>query len=68
MVFTLAVIWKILPAATRLLGAWKRQSDTVVSAIPRAERAFDRLIDKLDDIGKSVARHDFGKLAKEVEN
>jgi hypothetical protein len=33
MVFTLAVLWRLLPAATGLLSAWRRQSEQVTSAV-----------------------------------
>lgn len=33
LVFTLAVLWKLLPAVIRLLGAWRRQSERVTDAV-----------------------------------
>lgn len=33
MVFVLAVIWKLLPATTKLLAAWRRQSEKVTGAV-----------------------------------
>lgn len=33
LVFTFAVIWKLLPALTKLLGAWHRQSEKITHAV-----------------------------------
>lgn len=57
LVFTGAVIWKVLPAMVRLLGAWISQSVAVTSAIPRFEASFERLIDKIDGIGDKLNPH-----------
>jgi hypothetical protein len=35
LVFTGAVIWKLLPAVVRLIGALRKQSETVTAAIPK---------------------------------
>jgi hypothetical protein len=34
LVFTGAVLWKILPALVKLLSAWRKQSDTMTQAVP----------------------------------
>lgn len=56
-IFTMAVLWKVIPAALKLLGAWRRQSDAITGAIPRVESAFERLIDKVDGIGDRLGGH-----------
>lgn len=61
-IFTMAVLWKLMPAALKLLGAWKKQSDAVTGAIPRVEAAFERLIDKVDGIGDRLGNHDGGRI------
>ena len=48
LVFTGAVLWKLLPAMLKLLGAWKRQSDTITTAIPVAQKSLGRLADTME--------------------
>lgn len=59
LIFLAAVIWKVLPPLTKLLRAWKIQSDKITETVPRFEadfrglvgsvnRGFERLEDKLD--------------------
>lgn len=56
LVFTGAVLWKLVPGISRLLVSWRRQSDTMTQAVPmvldglrdlvgHAERVADRLTD-----------------------
>jgi hypothetical protein len=62
LVFTGAVLWKLVPGITRLLVAWRKQSDAVTQAVPQvldglrnlvghAERVADRLTDGESRLG-----------------
>lgn len=33
LIFTGAVLWKLLPASTRLLGAWRKQSEKITASV-----------------------------------
>lgn len=67
LVFTGALLWKVMPAVLGLLGSWRSQSEAVTSAIPRFEQSFERMIDKIDGIGDKLgSRHGiFENPAKE---
>jgi hypothetical protein len=57
LIFTGAVLWKLIPSILKLLGAWRKQSDTVTAAIPRAEAAFERLITHVERVGDRLPAH-----------
>lgn len=48
LVFTGAVLWKLLPEMTKLLKAWKAQSDTITKAVPTVLGSLDRLADNME--------------------
>lgn len=48
LVFTGAVLWKLLPEMTKLLKAWKAQSDALTKAVPAALGSLDRLADNME--------------------
>lgn len=50
LVFTGAVVWKLLPAMTRLLGAWRRQSETVTAAVPAALDGIKELVGHVERV------------------
>ena len=47
LIFTGAVLWKLIPAITVLLKAWRKQSDTVTSAVPTVVDSVSRIADNL---------------------
>ena len=48
LLFTGAVLWKLIPAITVLLKAWKKQSDTVTAAVPTVVTSVGRIADNLE--------------------
>lgn len=52
-VFGMAVTWKLVPATSRLLGAWKRQSDKVTEAV---ESAVPKVLDGMRDLVQHAER------------
>jgi hypothetical protein len=75
LVFTGAVVWKLLPAWIRVLGAWSRQSEEFTKAIPfltdfaksmtsAAPDALDGLRD-LADNAERIADHVVGSERSE---
>lgn len=48
LLFTGAVLWKLIPAITVLLKAWRKQSDTVTAAVPTVVSSVGRIADNLE--------------------
>jgi len=48
LIFTGAVLWKLIPAITVLLKAWRKQSDTVTAAVPTVVSSVSRIADNLE--------------------
>lgn len=64
LLFTGAVLWKLIPAITVLLKAWKKQSDTVTGAVPTVVASVGRIADNLERgfeaLNDRVYRNPFG--------
>lgn len=54
LVFTGAVIWKLLPALVRLIGAWRKQSEGVTAAIPKILDGTKDLVQHVERIADHV--------------
>lgn len=48
LVFTGAVLWKLLPAVLKLVTSWKKQSDTITAAIPKVQDTVTRIADNVE--------------------
>ena len=64
LVFTLSVLWKLVPAVTILLKAWRKQSDTVTAAVPTVVDSVSRIATNLERgfeaLNERVYRGPFG--------
>lgn len=64
LIFTGAVLWKLIPAITVLLRAWRTQSDTVTKAVPTVVNSVSRIADNLERgfeaLNERVYRGPFG--------
>lgn len=56
LVFTGAVLWKLLPEVVRLIKAWRNQSTEAAKAIPVALQSLDRGIDTLGRLSDTMER------------
>lgn len=63
LLFTGAVLWKLIPAITILLRAWRKQSDTITSAVPTVVASVGRIANNLERgfeaLNERVYRHPF---------
>lgn len=48
LVFTGAILWKLLPAILKLVSSWKKQSDTITAAIPGFQASVTRIADNME--------------------
>lgn len=48
LLFTGYVLWKLSPAVTALLRAWRKQSDTITSAVPTVVDSVGRIAANLE--------------------
>lgn len=48
LVFTLSVLWKLVPEIKSLLKAWRMQSSTVTAAVPTVVSSVTRIADNLE--------------------
>lgn len=48
LVFTGAILWKLLPAVLKLVSSWKKQSDTITTAIPGVQATISRIADNME--------------------
>ena len=48
LIFTGYVLWKLSPAVTALLRAWRKQSDTITSAVPTVVDSVGRIAANLE--------------------
>lgn len=59
-VFIMAVMWKLVPGMTKLLGAWKRQSDkvteTMATAVPAVLDGLKDLVHHAERVADHVTR------------
>lgn len=49
LIFLAAVIWKVMPPLTKLLRAWKIQSDKITETVPRFEADFRGLVSSVNN-------------------
>lgn len=52
-VFFMAVIWKLVPATSRLLASWKRQSDKMTEVV---EESVPKVLDGMRDLVQHAER------------
>lgn len=67
LVFTGAVLWKLLPEMTKLLKAWKAQSDALTKAVPAALGSLDRLADNMEKGFEALSARTYGVGIKSQE-
>lgn len=56
LVFTGAVMWKLLPALTKLLGAWRHQSERITESVPKALDGLRDLVQHAERIADHITR------------
>lgn len=54
LVFTGVVLWKLLPALTKLLGAWKKQSERITESVPVALDGLRDLVQHAERIADYI--------------
>lgn len=56
LVFVGATLWKLLPGVSRLLIAWRKQSDAVTAAVPVALDGLRDLVQHVERVAEHVTR------------
>lgn len=55
LVFSGAVLWKLVPPASRLLASWRKQSDTITAAVPAVLDGVKDLVRHVERVADHVA-------------
>lgn len=56
LLFVGATLWKLLPGISRLLVAWRKQSDAVTEAVPKALDGLRDLVTHVERVAEHVTR------------
>lgn len=54
LLFVGATLWKLLPAVSRLLVAWRKQSDAMTAAVPEALHGLRNLVSHVERVAHHI--------------
>lgn len=55
LVFTGALMWKLIPGILKLLTAWRKQSDTITEAVPTVLEGVKDLVQHVERVADHIA-------------